>query len=217
MKLFDCDNPTDLSDVTLAILAGGAGTRMGMPKSLLRIGDEPILRWLLKHYSWPGPTLLITAPDTPDSPGAEAFNAHAVDSAAGNGPLQGLKTAIENAATEMLVVVTVDMPQMDAAKLGWLVHQLQRRSQRLGVMCRRDVSDASLEPFPFALRRAALGHVERRLTGGERAVRALCDGTDIEAITAPSNWPDSVWMNLNYPDQLAAFLEVSEHHREQPA
>ena len=36
-----------MTDVTLAILAGGAGSRMGMPKAELRIGGRPILEHLL--------------------------------------------------------------------------------------------------------------------------------------------------------------------------
>ena len=51
-----------LRDVTLAVLAGGKGERMGMAKDALEIDGRPILRHLLDRARWPGPTLLVTAP-----------------------------------------------------------------------------------------------------------------------------------------------------------
>ena len=49
-------------DTTLAILAGGEGSRMGMPKAHLTLAGVPILDYLLDHFGWPGRTMLITAP-----------------------------------------------------------------------------------------------------------------------------------------------------------
>ena len=51
-----------MRDVTLAILAGGEGSRMGYPKGELRLGGRPILPVLLERFAWEGPTLLVTAP-----------------------------------------------------------------------------------------------------------------------------------------------------------
>ena len=51
MPAFDNES---LSDVTLAILAGGAGSRMGMPKGQLILNGRPILEYLLDHLDWPG-------------------------------------------------------------------------------------------------------------------------------------------------------------------
>lgn len=51
--------------------------------------------WLLTRFDWPGPTLLVTAPDTAPPPEADHFDRRAVDAVSGNGPLQGVLTAIE--------------------------------------------------------------------------------------------------------------------------
>jgi molybdopterin-guanine dinucleotide biosynthesis protein A len=50
------------SETTLALLAGGLGKRMGTPKALLQIDGRPILEWILAELTWPGPTMLVTAP-----------------------------------------------------------------------------------------------------------------------------------------------------------
>ena len=51
-----------MRDVTLAILAGGEGSRMGYPKAELASHGRAILPVLLECFQWEGPTLLVTAP-----------------------------------------------------------------------------------------------------------------------------------------------------------
>ena len=61
--------------VTLAVLAGGEGSRMGLPKAELAIQDKPLLTFLLDRLKWPGPTLLVTAPGREHPPGFEQIPA----------------------------------------------------------------------------------------------------------------------------------------------
>jgi molybdopterin-guanine dinucleotide biosynthesis protein A len=197
-----------LRGITLAVLAGGAGRRMGGPKSAIRIGGEPILIWLLRHYAWPGPTLLVTAPGTPLPAGAERFELHAVDAAVGRGPLEGVRTALSTASSNTVIIVTVDMPAIKTVHLAWLAERLRKNPARLGVMCRRASGEESIEPFPCALRRGALARVECCLAESRRAARALCDGRLISSVRTPTGWPDEVWLNLNYPHELKAFCNA---------
>ncbi|MDB5911273.1 MAG: hypothetical protein JWP34_5390, partial [Massilia sp.] len=83
----------DDGDVTLAILAGGEGSRMGKAKGLLRVGPEPgqpILGYLLNRLAWRGPTMLVTAPGRDHPPGWEQFDRELIDPEAGGGPLRGV-------------------------------------------------------------------------------------------------------------------------------
>ena len=189
--------------VTLAVLAGGAGTRMGMPKALLRVGDEAILSWLLRQIGWPGPTLLITAPSAGRPPGADAFDAIAVDAVQGNGPLQGVLAALQHSSTDIVVVTTVDMPNVTRPVLQWLVDRLLASPLR-AVMSRRKPGDA-VEPFPSAWHRSTTPLVEQRLSVGRRSVHGLV-GESIAAVASPPGWPDRIWLNLNTPADFAAFL-----------
>jgi molybdopterin-guanine dinucleotide biosynthesis protein A len=47
---------------TLAVLAGGEGRRMGLPKGDLALDGRPILKRLLDRLVWLVSTLLVTAP-----------------------------------------------------------------------------------------------------------------------------------------------------------
>jgi molybdopterin-guanine dinucleotide biosynthesis protein A len=77
------------AEVTLAILAGGRGERMGKAKALLRIGNQPILTYLLERFAWRGPTMLVSSPGREHPPGAEEFDVEVVDPVEGMGPVRG--------------------------------------------------------------------------------------------------------------------------------
>src|SRR5438045_8884890 len=109
----------DPSQITLAVLAGGEGTRMGRPKAWLTLAGEPVLRFLLKQFAWPGPTLLVTAPGRERPPGVEAFDREVTDRVAAVGPLRGMLTALEHCRTPRLAVGTVDMPCVTREHLLW--------------------------------------------------------------------------------------------------
>jgi molybdopterin-guanine dinucleotide biosynthesis protein A len=198
----------DYSGVTLAILAGGHGRRMGIPKSNLQIGSQPILEYLLDHFSWPGKTLLITAPGLEHPPGRQRFDREAVDPVADQGPLRGVLTALENSTTPMVLIVTLDMPCIRANHLRWSMSQLVARPECLGLMLRRALDgEEQIEPFPFACRRKAAGPVSAHLASGRRAVHGLLGEKGFIAEPAPHHWPASAWTNLNRPQELEAFLE----------
>jgi molybdopterin-guanine dinucleotide biosynthesis protein A len=191
-----------MTGVTLAVLAGGEGSRMGRPKGLLRVHGRPVLEYLLEQFDWPGPTLLVTAPGREHPPGWELFSREVQDPAAGLGPLRGILTALEAAQTPLVVVASVDMPGVGREQVDWLVSRIQ--VQVLGVLCRRATESGPLvEPFPSAFRVSAAPLVSRRLDDGRRAVHALSGAPGFDLADVPGEWPPSVWTNLNTPDDLA--------------
>ncbi len=185
--------------ITLAVLAGGAGSRMGRPKGLLTIAGRPVLAHLLDRLAWPGPTLLVTAPGRERPPAADRFDREAVDAVADQGPLRGVLTALEAAATPRLAVATVDMPGVTRQQFDWLAEQL---GGGLGVMTDRA---GRTEPFPLLLRAAAIDTVRDRLAGGRRSVQGLAAEAGFAVRPAPADWPASVWANLNTPADLERF------------
>lgn len=199
MAEFEFDEQPAVDRVTLAILAGGAGSRMGTPKGHLRLGGRPILEHLLDRLDWPGPTLLITAPCRERPPGWERFDAEATDPVADEGPLRGVHTALSSATTEIVLVGVVDMPLVERRQLEWLVAQLATRREWAAAMLERD----AIEPFPSVYRReAALPLVTQMLANGRRAVHGLTRVPAVGRLEVPSDWPVDCWINLNEPGDL---------------
>lgn len=191
----------DLATVALAVLAGGEGRRMGFAKAELRLHGRPIFQVLFEQFAWPGPTLLVTAPGREHPNGCELFTQELVDPAAGQGPLRGLLTALENSPAETLVVAAVDMPFVGHEQMRWLAESIGQRPDTLGLMLRRG---NNVEPLPSAFRPGAIPHVRRRLESGRRSLHGLLEEPGFVVVDVPADWPARTWANLNSPDDLAA-------------
>ncbi len=202
-----------MENVTLAVLAGGKGRRMGVPKSGLVLRGQPILAYLLDRLTWQGPTLLVTTPGLERPPGHGRFDMEAVDEHAHRGPLQGVLTALRNAPTRHVVIVPVDMPLLDGRCVSWLAGQLLIHPEAHGVMLRHE---GELQPLPAAFTRTLTDAVAKRLDEDRRALRGLADEDGVVVIDAPDFWPKAVWTNLNHPDDLDRFLIQAAHPAKRP-
>lgn len=200
-------NEMDPSSATLAILAGGQGSRMGGPKGEISIEGRPILQYLLECFSWSGPTLLVTAPGREHPPAWERFDREVVDPIPDQGPLRGILTALENLKTTLLLVATVDMPGIQALQLRWVLGEMRASPDRLGLMLRRPAETKTIEPFPSAFRAGAREIISRRIRDGQLSVQRLIDENGFEAVTAPASWDRRTWSNLNVREDVTNFTD----------
>jgi molybdopterin-guanine dinucleotide biosynthesis protein A len=190
---------------TLAILAGGEGSRMGRPKADLQVHGGPLLSYLHRRFAWSGPTLLVTAPGRERPSGGEAFDCEVTDPLAGAGPLRGILTALEHATTPLLLVAAVDMPRVAQAHLQWLLDRLESRVDLAGLFLRRG---ELLEPLPCAFRvDRAIPHARAALDAGRRSIRSLLEAPGFATVGAPAEWDATgVWTNVNDPPAWDAFV-----------
>jgi len=192
---------------TLAILAGGEGRRMGEAKGALALHGRPILERLLDRLDWPGPTLLVTAPGREHPPGWRLFTREATDPVAGEGPLRGILTALENASTNEVVVLPVDMPNVTAAPLAWLAARLRDHPAAAAVMVEQPGRAPNrIEPLPAAYRATTAKTLVRAHLGDRQlSLHRLTDSSEVVVVPAPFDWPSDFWVNLNTPSDLAAY------------
>ena len=177
---------------------------MGMPKGQLRIGNQPILEYLLDQLNWPGPTMLVTAPGREHPPDWEQFDRESSDPVDGLGPLRGVLTALENATTSKIVVVTVDMPGIGREPIEHLLGSTD--PAELGAMYERKAPDRVIEPFPLLVQSEAQAIVRHRIDAGLLSVARLRDESGFTTVPAPATWDDRIWTNLNRPAALERFL-----------
>lgn len=193
--------------VTLAILAGGQGSRMGRPKGEIRIEGRPILEYLLERFSWPGPTLLVTASGREHPPAWERFDREITDPVPDQGPLRGILTALDHLQTPLLLVATVDMPGIEVSQLHWVLDEMRKSPDLLGLMLRRSAETMAIEPFPSAFRAGAREIITRRIQTGNLSVQKLVEEKGFEVVPAPPAWDSRTWMNLNVPADLTNFTD----------
>ena len=192
-----------MHDLTLAILAGGRGSRMGATKDRLAVAGVPILARLAGRLGHVGPTLLVTSHAHPKPLGNERFDRTVFDTVEDAGPLAGITAALAAATTPLVGVLSVDMPNVGPDQVRWLHDALHARPEAVGVLCRRRDADGDrIEPFPSVFRSAAGPLIAAELAAGRRALHTLLDLPGFVAADTPADWPGSVWLNLNRPADL---------------
>ncbi|MBX3376549.1 MAG: molybdenum cofactor guanylyltransferase [Phycisphaeraceae bacterium] len=185
--------------ITLAVLAGGQGRRMGGPKDRLLIDGRPVLEVLLERLAWPGRTMLVVAFGEAMPEGRRGFDVLARDAVPEQGPLRGVLTALLGAGGESVVAVPVDMPGLRRKHVEWVAKRLNEQPGAAGVMLRRP---DGIEPFPCAFRPVAAAMIERRIESGQRAIHALAEEAGVLVVDAPRQWGAEVWRNVNEPHDL---------------
>jgi molybdenum cofactor guanylyltransferase len=105
--------PTHLA----AVLAGGAGKRMGGPKAGLSLGDRPLISYALEAMREPTVEVVVVA--KPDTPLPDLDDEVWREPARPRHPLCGIVTALRQ-GKEALLVCGCDMPFVTPELAGWL-------------------------------------------------------------------------------------------------
>jgi molybdopterin-guanine dinucleotide biosynthesis protein A len=101
---------------SVAILAGGASSRMGFDKSMARFGPQNLLERMVEVAELTGPTHIYVCGGPVDSC-AHLRVDHLADRMDQQGPVAGLLTAIETDLGDRLSCVAVDLPSIQASTI----------------------------------------------------------------------------------------------------
>ena len=176
--------------LTVAIIAGGAGRRLGgRVKGLLEVGGRAIVDGLIELAAPGDEVLLVTR--TPD-PFARFGQRMVDDVVPDKGAPGGVVTALVSAGTDWVLAVGSDMPFLLRSHVEALVSQA---SDSVDVVVA--TRDGSLEPL-FALYRAALGIRWRPALDGDPSLRALIASVPHARVALPARVLESV----NIPEDL---------------
>ncbi|MFO0594036.1 MAG: molybdenum cofactor guanylyltransferase [Myxococcaceae bacterium] len=185
--------PAHSDDVTLVVLAGGRGRRMGgVPKGLMRLpSGETVVERLLALTD--GPSLVSTN----DPAAYERLEVPLVaDVVADRGAPGGVVTGLAMASTEWVAVVACDMPFVTRAQLAVL---LARRHAHCDAVC--FTRDGEVEPLLGVFRRSLCHDWEARLDG-HPSMKELINSVRVELVE--STEPHRL-MSLNSPADLESF------------
>lgn len=177
---------------TLAVLAGGRGSRLGgTAKGLIRLGNETLLERVLRLApDWPQ----LVVSNTPFA--YEPYDVPIVgDLEPGRGAPGGVVTALAMASTEWVMVVACDMPFVTRALLDEL---LARRARALDVVA--FTREGFVEPLCALYRRSLADDWAPRLAGNPSLQRLVASArVRAEELREGVHRLDSI----NTPDDLA--------------
>ena len=152
-----------------AVIAGGRSTRMGRDKASLLVHGEPLLLRQLRLLAEAGcADLLVSLGATAPGPALTLVPDEVriiADRSADAGPLAGLERVLTEARHELVLVLAVDLPALDA---GFLRALLADARPGVGVVPSRQ---GQHEPLVAIYPRAAAQEVLARLGRGEFALR----------------------------------------------
>jgi molybdopterin-guanine dinucleotide biosynthesis protein A len=184
------------NSLTGFVLAGGRSTRMGTDKALLTLGGETLLARALK-------TLGPVASDVRILGSAEKFGGGrwpvVEDIFPGCGPLGGIHAALSASASELNLMLAVDLPFVPVPLLNFLIG----RAKASGAMVTVPRSGGRFQPLCAVYGKSFTGVAEQALRAGQNkidplfsAVRTLIiEQAELEA----QGFSPEVFRNLNTP------------------
>lgn len=180
----------------VAVLAGGAGQRLGAPKAAVALAGRPLISYPLEAAS--GARLEAVVVAKPDTPLPQLGVAVWAEPAQPRHPLRGLVTALERAEGQPVLALGCDLPFVTADLLAWLARlagpaAVPRVGGRLQPLLAR-YDPGVLEPLAAAL------SSEQPLS---EAVAALRPRPVVEAQLRRFGPPARLTFNVNTPAELA--------------
>lgn len=189
-----------VSDLTGVVLAGGLSRRMGVDKASLMVGDRTLVRRAVDRLVIAGcdPVVVLhRRPEELTDVGVEIL----LDRHGGQGPLDGVITALSIASTSVVVTVPVDLPRFDHIDIGRLIAELENDSD-LDVVVATDPFARDQHLAAAWRREQCLPRLVQAFANGERAVRRAIVGL----VAGRSVVASDHLLNLNTPADLEADL-----------
>jgi molybdopterin-guanine dinucleotide biosynthesis protein A len=182
-------------DATAVILAGGESLRMGLDKSLLEVGNQPMIGHIADQLAC-FPERLIGSND----PARYAFLHIPVipDQVRGRGPLMGILSCVDRAAHELCFVTGCDIPMLDP---GFILHLLAQADDYDIVM--PQFADGRVEPLLAVYRKTVVPVAQAIVERGGRRIVELFDHLRVHFVSGDSlSW----YHNLNTMGDLRRWM-----------
>jgi molybdopterin-guanine dinucleotide biosynthesis protein A len=193
-----------------AVLAGGEGRRFGAPKADATVGGVSLVRRAVQALAEVVDTVVVVS----SRPVADAPVEVIEDAVPGAGPLAGLASALDAAASRGLdgvLLLACDLPLVDGATLAAVRDAL---GERAAVAPRR--GGAGVEPLCAAWSVAARDAASARLAGDDRSLHALFRDVEGAVLDRGTLGEGEVFLNVNTPgdrDRAEAALEARDARR----
>lgn len=180
-------------DCAGVILAGGMSRRMGRCKAELEIDGETMLSRTARCFAG-FPELLISAND----PALGADLGRVVpDEYPGQGPLAGLHAAMGSTDRRAILCLPCDLPRFTPEAAEYLLGEysgedvlvFSDRNGRLHPLC--GIYSCALRP-----------RIGEMLKKGERRIQDLLDRSETRILRPGDDLPDSVFFNVNTPEDF---------------
>jgi molybdopterin-guanine dinucleotide biosynthesis protein A len=185
------------------VTAGGKSSRMGQDKAWLRIEGVPMIELVIRALTPVTSTVAIIA-NRPEYGrlGLPVF----ADTNLGVGPMEAIRTALENSPTERVVLAGCDLPFVTPELFALLLESLGGPDDGYWAAVPLD-SEGRLEPLCAVYSTKALAAIAGLIDSGERKASAIYDRvkTRVVHFAEIEHLPGSslFFRNVNTPEDFA--------------
>src|SRR5262249_30313891 len=195
--LHDMMNSVD--DLTAFVLAGGKSTRMGADKTLLELKGKSLLSRALDLVRGLTPETIIVGERSKFT----RFGFVIEDIFRDRGPLGGIHAALNATATDLNLVLAVDLPFVEPGFLKFLL----KKASASSALVTLPRTASGWQPLCAVYRREFGVVAERALLQGKNKVDALFSSVEVQTIEesemARRGYAAAMFRNLNTPEEFA--------------
>jgi len=156
-----------LSNLSAAVLAGGASSRMGQDKSLLTLHGERLIERVVKRISQLSDDIMVITNNPEKYDFLQGQVRFVPDiTGPGQGPLAGIASALEAAQHERVLIVATDMPFLNVPLLSYLA-QLDHTADVIVPVIAQDGYPETLHAI---YHKRALPVIKAQLAAGRRKI-----------------------------------------------
>ena len=205
-----------MPEVTAFILAGGKSTRMGVDKAFVQLDGRTLLARALELARGLTSEVRIVG----DVAKFGKFGPVVEDIFQNCGPLGGIHAALRASATEVNLILAVDVPFVAGQFLSYMIEQAVNCSSASAVVPR---AAGGWQPLCAVYRRSFVEGAETALRAGHNKIDRLFDSLEIRVIDedelVQAGFSLDIFRNLNTPEDLevanpaGVLSEISDQQR----
>jgi molybdopterin-guanine dinucleotide biosynthesis protein A len=190
-----------MPEVTAFILAGGKSTRMGVDKAFVQLDGRTLLARALELARGLVSDVRIVG----DVAKFGKFGPVVEDIFQNCGPLGGIHAGLRASATDLNLILAVDVPFVPAQCLGYMMEQAVNCSSASAVVPR---AAGGWQPLCAVYHRSFAEGAETALRAGHNKIDRLFDLLEIRVIDEEelvrAGFSLDIFRNLNTPEELEA-------------
>lgn len=188
-------------EVAIAILAGGASTRMGRDKALLKYRGVSMLDRVIRLARRHSTSVAVVGRRGEDRDGVVWIP----DEHPNGGPVQAIATAIKALGADTLVVAC-DMPLLSDEHVSWLLAAWSNDTSRLGLIT---TSSFGFQPLCSMYTERLLPALELAMQTGVRSLREVIERNDVPTIEMPATLEGGM-VNVNTLEDYNALADIDD-------
>lgn len=179
------------------ILSGGKSSRMGTNKSLLKLGNKPVIQNISEELQACSDEVIIVSNqhETYDFLGVQQIS----DRYNGKGPLAGIEAALYQFDADIYMFAACDMPFLSKEIYGFLLQHLAHYDAVVPIY------NSQMHPLAGIYKKNVLSQVQAQIEKGNLKVKDFFAHVNVNYVRNFSHFPDDLlekhFFNMNYPYQ----------------